>query len=229
MRLVVTNEHGGNKVPKEYAFLFMGKEDVLESPKAYDIGSADIFNSMKTIADFSLGNLNTRLLVDLNRSTHHPRVFSAFSKKLSPAERDVLLEKYYKPYRSKVVAQLENNRKSGEGTFHISVHTFHVLGNGKIQDVDVSLLYDPKKVVEHRAAVLFKKELLKRSPDLNIRFNFPVTGATDGFPPYLRKAFPESYAGIEMLVNQKLLKNEKFQDGFKEFINESWKEVYQRL
>lgn len=229
MKLVITNEHGGNHVPDEYAFLFVDKEEVLHTPKAYDIGSRDIFDALTPLAEFAIGCTNTRLLVDLNRSSSNPRVFSPYSKKLSQAERDVLLKNHYQPYRRQIITAIEKNRNSGEGTLHISVHTFHVLGKNEVSEVDISILYDPKKVVEHRAAVLLKKELLKLNPALKVRFNFPVTGATDGLPPYLRKTFPETYAGLELLVNQKWQKDGVFPVDLKQAIADALIETKSRI
>lgn len=229
MKLIVTNEHGGNHIPKAYEFLFLEKTDILASPKACDIGSIDIYKALYPIADFHLGSKTSRLLVDLNRSVHHPRVFSAFSKKLSHAERDVLLDKYYMPYRGELISEIEKNRLIGESTLHIGVHTFAVLSKGDLNAIDIAMLYDPKKIVEHRAAVLWKKELLSRMPDLHIRFNFPVNGATDGLPPNMRKAFPEAYAGIELLVNQKMQHNAKFSPKLKQALKDSLSAVMQRL
>jgi len=229
MKLLITNEHGGNQVPEEYSFLFVDNEHVLQSPKAFDIGSREIYDALAPHAEDAYGCTTTRLLVDLNRSSSNPRVFSSFSKKLSQPEREAVLKNHYQPYRREVVTTVEKNRACGEGTFHISIHTFHVLGKNEVSEVDISLLYDPKKVLEHRAAVLLKKELLKHSPKLKIRFNFPVTGATDGLPPFLRKTFPETYAGIELLLNQKWYINGTFTDEIKQALKSAVLEAKSRI
>lgn len=229
MKLLLTNEHGGNQVPDDYTFLFVDNEQILQSPKAYDIGSRDVFEALAPLAEDAFGCTTTRLLVDLNRSSTNPRVFSSFSKKLSQPERDAVLRLHYQPYRREVVNAVERNRAFGEGTFHISIHTFHVLGKNEVSGVDISLLYDPKKVLEHRTAVLLKKELLKHNANLKIRFNFPVTGATDGLPPYLRKTFPETYAGIELLLNQKWQADGAFPKDLKQAIAEAVIETRSRI
>jgi predicted N-formylglutamate amidohydrolase len=52
-------------------------------------------------------------------------------------------------------------------------------------------------------------------PQLKIRSNYPYLGNADGFTTYLRKRFQKNYLGIELEINQKLLKNEKFPKALK--------------
>ncbi|PTM08135.1 MAG: N-formylglutamate amidohydrolase, partial [Bacteroidetes bacterium] len=42
MKLVLTCEHGGNQIPKQYQALFPDKT-VLQSHRGFDLGSLDVF------------------------------------------------------------------------------------------------------------------------------------------------------------------------------------------
>ena len=68
-RLLVSCEHGGNRVPKAYAPLFAGAADVLATHRGFDIGALEVaraFGRRLGVTPFTA--TTTRLVVDLNRS-----------------------------------------------------------------------------------------------------------------------------------------------------------------
>jgi predicted N-formylglutamate amidohydrolase len=202
--VLLTCEHGGNRVPAEYARLFQGQRDILATHRAYDPGAlllAKILSRrLKTPLHFSTV---TRLLVELNRSLGHPALFSEFTKRLSAAQRDTILRKHYEPYRSQVEAEIGSAIDRRRRAVHLSMHSFTPILNNKVRRADVGVLYDPARPGEQSLADLVKKTLATSRPDLQIRKNYPYLGKSDGFTKALRKKWSAlHYIGIEIEVNQ---------------------------
>ena len=66
-RLLVTCEHGGNQVPREYRPLFRGHGSLLRSHRGYDAGSLRMARELAGhFRATLLHSETTRLLVDLN-------------------------------------------------------------------------------------------------------------------------------------------------------------------
>ena len=205
MKLVFTCEHGGNEIPKKYQSLFVNATDSLNSHRGIDYGSLDLFEFCKSLSDFSKSITVSRLLIELNRSKHHPKIFSELSATLNLGTKANLISEFYDPYRDKVEAEILKLNKKGEEVIHISFHSFTPSLNGKIRNADIGLLYDPssnsEKLICKKLKEYFKYEL----PDFYIRYNYPYLGTADGFTTYLRKKFPENYTGIELEINQKFV------------------------
>lgn len=204
LKLLLTCEHGGNKVPSAYKELFEGHEDVLQTHLGYDIGALDLFNRMKPVSDVSFYSETTRLLVELNRSVGHPKLFSEFSKGLSDETKAQVLKEYYDPYRQEVEHMVRDLVSAGRRVLHVAVHSFTPVLDGEERQADVGLLYDPKRKQERTISRQWKAALLKQDMQLNVRFNYPYLGIADGFPTYLRRKFTaDQYVGIELEINQK--------------------------
>jgi predicted N-formylglutamate amidohydrolase len=203
--VLFTCEHGGNRVPAEYARLFRGHRKLLDSHRGYDPGALDLARTCARRLKVPLHFATiTRLLVELNRSANHPRQFSIATESLSAAERQALLEKHYYPYRQRVEAEVEKAIKRAERVIHVSFHTFTPQLDGVVRRADVGLLYDPSRAAEPSFCVHFKQLLSARRPDLTIRKNYPYLGKSDGFTTALRKKWDGTvYLGIELEVNQR--------------------------
>src|SRR5690606_32285750 len=140
----------------------------------------------------------TRLLVDLNRSLHHPRVFSEYSRPLSASQKRQLVARYYEPFRSEVREAIRTRTLAGRRVVHVSVHSFSHRWQGRNRRTDVGLLYDPARAGETRWASEWIARLQKAAPSLRIRRNHPYRGSADGFTRELRGMFAASrYVGIE--------------------------------
>jgi predicted N-formylglutamate amidohydrolase len=203
LKLLLTCEHGGNKVPTAYEEFFEGHNDVLQTHLGYDIGALDLFNSMRPVADVSFYSETTRLLVELNRSVGHPKLFSEFSKGLSDKAKAQVLKEYYDPYRQQVEHMVQDLVSAGRRVLHVAVHSFTPVLDGEERQADVGLLYDPKRKQERTISRQWKAALLKQDKQLNVRFNYPYLGIADGFPTYLRRKFTaDQYVGIELEINQ---------------------------
>ncbi len=203
MKWIFTCEHGGNKIPLRYLNFFKGAGSILESHRGYDPGALNLYNRLKELADFSQACESSRLLIEINRSLHHPQLFSEFTKNLPSAEKKEIVKNLYLPYRSTVEKRIHEFISKGEKVFHISVHSFTPVLNGKLRTADIGILYDPGKADEKEFAKKIKMEVIKQMPELKIKFNYPYLGKADGFTTYLRKNFPQNYVGIELEVNQK--------------------------
>jgi predicted N-formylglutamate amidohydrolase len=203
--VLLTCEHGGNRVPAEFARLFRGQRELLESHRGYDPGALELARTCARRLNVPLHSATvTRLLVELNRSPKHPAQFSIATKRLSAADRESLFEKHYYPYRNRVAAEVEKAVDCGRRVIHLSFHTFTPVLDGDVRRADVGLLYDPRRPGETAFCTLFKQSLAARRPELTIRKNYPYQGKTDGFTTTLRRKWNETvYLGIELEVNQR--------------------------
>jgi predicted N-formylglutamate amidohydrolase len=175
---------------------------------------------MQAVADVSFYAETSRLLVELNRSVNHPKLFSEFSRGLPDKDKAKVLKEYYRSYRDRVEDMVHDLVSAGRRVLHVSVHSFTPVLNGEERLADIGLLYDPKRKREQEFCRHWKAVLLKQDNELNVRFNYPYLGIADGFTTYLRKKFKaEQYIGIELEVNQKFTEKE----------NPKWQELKQLL
>jgi predicted N-formylglutamate amidohydrolase len=227
LKLLLTCEHGGNQVPAAYASYFSGQETLLATHRGYDIGALDLFKYLQPLAVESFYSETSRLLVELNRSLHHPNLFSAITKKISGSEKQAIIQSYYLPYRNRVEQQIATCLAAGNQLVHLAVHTFTPVLDDEVRKAAIGLLYDPKRKYERMFCREWKQKLSQQEPSLRVRFNYPYLGTADGFPTYLRRKFTEEqYIGIELEVNQKypLAGGEKWQE-LKEQIRQSLQQV----
>ncbi|PKO61840.1 MAG: N-formylglutamate amidohydrolase, partial [Betaproteobacteria bacterium HGW-Betaproteobacteria-17] len=106
-RLLITCEHGGNRIPARYRPLFAGFEALLQSHRGYDPGALALARDMaKELAASLFVSTTSRLLIDLNRSISHPRLYSEATRNAPASVRRDIRENHYLPYRSKVEAHI---------------------------------------------------------------------------------------------------------------------------
>lgn len=203
--LLVTCEHGGNRVPSRWRSLFAGQEALLASHRGLDVGSLAMARRLAAAFGAPLvASSTTRLLVDLNRSIGHPRLFSAITRPLPRAERDRILALHYEPYRRGVESAVARQVAAGRRVVHVSSHSFTPELDGEIRNADVGLLYDPSRRTERRLCDAWRAALTAVDPELRVRRNYPYPGAADGLTTHLRRRFPgDRYLGIELEVNQR--------------------------
>lgn len=205
--VIVSCEHGGRRVPDEYLSLFADEAAAraLDSHRAYDEGAADVARALAERLGATLFVADTtRLLVDLNRSLGHPRVFSELSRSLGADERARLIEVYYRPYRGAVEAAVAEAARRGP-VLHVSAHSFTPVLDGHERRADVGLLFDPRRSEEAAFAAGWREALRRALPHGSvIRRNYPYRGVSDGFTTHLRRRFPgDVYRGLELEVNQR--------------------------
>lgn len=221
MKLVLTCEHGGHVIPEDYKHYFNGHKAILNSHRGYDIGSLDVFEFLKPLADFSFSSNISRLLIELNRSLHHPNLFSEFTKNLPIVDKELLINSHYLGYRNTVENTIHDWISKNETVLHLSIHSFTPILNNEKRNCDIGLLYDSKRKNEKVFCKSLKKEIQAMNPKLKVRYNYPYLGRTDGFTTYLRMLFKSSYLGIEIEVNQKFSKHNQMSNEIKNVLSES--------
>ena len=205
--LLITCEHGGARVPVAYAALFAGRKRLLGTHCSYDRGALPLARQLaRALGAASVFATTTRLLVDLNRSLGHPKLFSEFTRRLPPAERDALVRRHWRPHRDAVAAQLARLVAPGQRVVHVAVHSFTPIWNGRRRRFEIGLLYDPARAPERRFVRAWLQALADEAPALRVRRNQPYRGTSDGLTTALRRVhLPDRYLGIELEVNQRLL------------------------
>ena len=209
--LLFTCEHGGNRVPRRWAWLFEKHRTLLDSHRGWDPGALTLARALsKAMAAPLVVSTTSRLLVDLNRSEHHRAVFSSITLALPDAERERILEEFYRPYRDRV-EQLVAGAISRGRVVHVSAHSFVPVLNGVTRRADVALLYDPSRKPEKAFCDGWLADLKVELPTLALRRNSPYRGYTDGLTTTLRRRHAaKDYIGVEIEMNQRLLESGDF-------------------
>lgn len=210
MKLIITCEHGGNIIPEKYGSLFVEAQENLQSHLGFDAGTYNLLMYLSPLADFSKATQISRLLIETNRSLHHQKLFSDFTKKLNQEQKDEIINQFYLPYRTVIENKIQLWIAEGECVFHLSLHSFTPILNKKKRLADIGILYDSKITSEKKLARTFKATLQEFQPSYKIRFNYPYLGSADGFTTYLRKKNTENYIGIELEINQKYVQEDSF-------------------
>lgn len=212
-QLIISCEHASNLLPARYGNLGLRRR-ALESHIAWDRGA-------RAIARYCADRLDcvyhegqySRLLIDLNRSPHHPKLIPkvAFgvpvpgNTGLSDEERRARVVNYYQPYRQRLLADLRRLIRTSGACLHFSIHTFAPRAGRTTRRADIGVLYDPARRWERENALALASWL--QAQGLNTRCNYPYRGTNDGFTSFSRRNFSgNDYLGIEIEVNQRLLR-----------------------
>jgi predicted N-formylglutamate amidohydrolase len=203
--LVITCEHGGNRIPAPYRDLFHGHQTLLDSHRGYDPGALVMARALaRAFAAPLVASTVSRLLVDLNRSVGHPRLHSEATRKMPAEVRQRILKLYYQPYRAQAERLVSQAIAAHSRVIHLSSHSFTPELDGKLRDADIGLLYDPARAGEADLCERWKASLAACALDLAVRRNYPYAGKGDGLTTWFRRRLPSSaYVGIELEVNQK--------------------------
>ena len=206
-RIVLTCEHGGNRVPRSAAKIFRGWQRLLAGHRGWDPGALAVARLLARQLDAPLvSSTNTRLLVDLNRSPHNPAVFSLITRELPKAKRQQLLERWHHPHWEEVRRVLFDEPGP---VLHIAVHSFTPNLRGKRRNFEIGLLYDPRRTEERAYALELGRRIRHERPDLRVRRNQPYKGISDGLATALRRELsPSRYLGIELELHQGALAKE---------------------
>ncbi len=200
----------------------------MRSHRGWDAGAFGLARRLADALDAPLRAATvSRLVVDLNRSPHHPRVFSEWTRPLPAAERRVLLARHHTPHRAAVDEDVRALVAAGRIVLHLGVHSFTPVFDGEVRKADVSLLYDPACAAERRLGDGWARALAVAWPDLAVRRNQPYRGRSDGLTTWLRRRHGAAYLGLELEVNQRLLERsgrfpDRIADGVVAFLKGSW-------
>lgn len=201
VELVITCEHGGNRIPAAYRRAFAHAGHALQSHRGYDPGALLLAREFARKLHAALVfSTTSRLLVELNRSPGHRNQFSTYSRRLPAEVRNEIVRRYYEPYRKAVEAEVLRGVRRGRQVVHLSCHSFTPRLAGVVRHTDVGLLFDPHRPSEAKLCRRWQTDLL---PHVRVRRNYPYRGWADGLTTYLRTRFPDrAYVGIELEVNQ---------------------------
>jgi predicted N-formylglutamate amidohydrolase len=203
--ILITCEHGGNRIPPRYASLFAGFEALLRSHRGFDPGALALARQMAgALAAPLFVSTTSRLLIDLNRSIGHPRLYAEATRNAPASVRREILEQHYLPYRNQVEAHIATEIAQGSRVIHVSSHSFTPELDGDVRNADIGLLYDPARPGEAELCRRWQARLKTSAPEWRVRRNYPYTGRSDGLTAFLRRRFPaDAYVGIELEINQK--------------------------
>jgi len=205
--LVVTCEHGGNRIPAAYRDYFRAHEALLDSHRGYDQGALEMARALaRAFQAPRVSATVSRLLVDLNRSIGHRQLhFETIHQAPAPVRQDIL-EQYYTPFRAEAERLIRGAIAERGQVVHLSSHSFAPELHGDVRKADVGLLYDPARPGEVALCERWKAALKTCAPDLTVRRNYPYEGRNDGLTSWLRKCLlPDAYIGIEIELNQRLV------------------------
>ncbi len=205
--VLLSCEHGGNLVPKRFRANFADYQQLLQSHRGWDPGTRQLGEQWAESLSVKLHlSTTTRLLIDLNRSEHHRRLFSEISRSLPADEKEEIKAIYYRPHRQAIVNDIERRLAAGNQVVHIAVHSFTPELDGQIRTAEIGLLYDPRRAGEVSLCEQWHASLKRVRPNWRVRMNYPYRGTADGLTTALRRQFSaENYVGIELEVNQQLV------------------------
>ena len=199
---IISCEHASHHIPRAYARW-------LTSPSAadhagHDLGAATYARELAHALNAPLFTAPvSRLLVDANRSLHHPRLHGVGLREAPAKLRQEIVEIYYLPYRQQIEQAITDAIARKRRVIHLAAHSFTPRLDGITRNADVGLLYDPRRRWEKKLAVAWQAALQASAPDLSIRRNYPYRGSADGLTTALRKGYrDDEYVGFEIEINQ---------------------------
>ncbi|MEZ5988427.1 MAG: N-formylglutamate amidohydrolase [Planctomycetota bacterium] len=207
--LLLSAEHGGNRIPARWAHLFASRaaRAALAGHRGSDPGSLAFARFLaRSLGAPLVATTTSRLLVEVNRSPGHPRLWSEWTRDLDPDDRRAILAAHYEPHRRAVEDGVRAALARAASVLHLSVHSFVPVLDGVARTTEVGLLYDPARGPERRFCTDLAAALRVLGPELRVHRNRPYRGAADGLTTWLRRRFPAGrYLGVELELRQDLL------------------------
>lgn len=205
--LLLSCEHAGHLVPSKYRKRFAAHQPLLQTHRGWDPGTRQLGEQWAEALGYDLHlSTTTRLLIDLNRSEHHRRLFSEITEDLSAEEKEEVKATYYRPHRQAIVDEIKQAIAAGKKVVHLALHSFTPVLDGRTRTAEVGLLYDPRRAGEASFCRSWRAALQVPPVDWRVRMNYPYRGTADGLTTALRRQFaPEDYVGVELEFNQQLV------------------------
>jgi predicted N-formylglutamate amidohydrolase len=179
---------------------------VLESHEGWDPGALRLARLLaRRLGRPLFATRWSRLLVESNRSPTNPRIWSRFTRELPRQERRSILDRYWRPHREEVEAEVARAVARRGRVVHVAVHSFTPVKDGQVRNADVAFLFDSQRAREAAFGRRWGALLRRHASGLRVRFNYPYRGCTDGLATWLRRRHPAArYLGFELEVNQAL-------------------------
>lgn len=206
--LLLTCEHASPAPPPQLARLAHEHQRFLQSHRGYDAGALVLaeYLAQRTGAPLVVGKIG-RLWIDLNRPSEAPDLVGVLARRLSPKQQQLLIAQFHARHWHTVRAKLQALVANHKTVMHLACHSFTPILRGKIRQVDVGVLFDPRRADEAQFAAKFCRELRKRAPELRVRLNAPYRGTAPGLTTSMRKEWPsQRYLGVELEVNQRFIR-----------------------
>lgn len=205
LALLITCEHGGNRIPPSYRKYFSGRFDLVRTHRGFDPGALEMARAMATALRAPLlASTTTRLVVDLNRSLGHPELHDEKLRDAPTALREAIVDTHYRPYRERAEQMVRAAIARHGRVLHLGCHSFTPELDGDVRQADIGLLYDPARDAEALLCLAWQQAMAGRDRRLEIRRNEPYRGDADGLTTTLRQQLPaEHYLGIELEINQR--------------------------
>ncbi|MDP3981832.1 MAG: N-formylglutamate amidohydrolase [Chlamydiota bacterium] len=205
-KIMISCEHASNTIPPRYLKIFQRHTAVLETHRGWDPGALILAKHLAKSFNAPLYyGLQSRLLIDLNRSCTNRSLFSTITRSLSKLIKQEIIEKYHTPYHQCIFNEVKNVLSRKQRVLHLSIHSFTPVLENKTRQADIGLLYDPQQNAEKFFCSSFKKRILQLDPTLKVRMNYPYKGNQDSLTTALRKTLgSQHYLGLEIEINQKL-------------------------
>jgi len=225
--VVLSCEHAVDTIPAEYQQAFKPFASLLATHRGIDFGALDIAKCLQQRLSCPLIRAqSSRLLIDCNRSLHNPDCFSEATKPFSEADKQLIINQFYLPFRQEVTRQIQALLAQNNRVLHLSIHSFTPIMNSVERNADIGFLYDPKRSLEQDIARQWKANIKEITPNIRVRMNYPYLGISDGFTSFLRKKFPVSdYQGIEVESNQRLTQDASILDALKLLLTDSLNKI----
>ncbi len=208
---MVTCEHAVARVPPRWRTALAGRRGLLRTHRAFDRGAIAAARTIaRAVETEVLAADVTRLLADTNRAETNPAVFGLLARGLDAEEREALLRLHHRPHRRRVARTVDRAIAARGRVVHVAVHSFTPVLRGRRRDVDVGLLFDPRREGEVRFAEAWRDAIRAREPRLRVARNRPYRGWTDGLATALREARGDGeYVGVELELNQGLVRDRR--------------------
>lgn len=205
--VILSCEHGGNEVPPAYAPLFRNATEDLAGHRGWDIGALGVAQRLACVTSYPLVACTfTRLLVEPNRSPDSGNLFSRYTRDLGQGDKEAIVREYYERHRQSVERLIADAVAAGRRVLHVGVHSCTDELDGRVRELEVSLLFDPLRPSEAGVCQAWNTELALLEPVWRLPFNEPYKGTDDGLTTWLRGKFdPQMYAGVEVEVRQGLI------------------------
>lgn len=203
--LLISCEHAGNKIPREYNSRVTDElKELLQTHRGWDRGALQIAKEVSRTENAPLYFTElSRLLIDCNRSIHHKSCLGPTFRDAPEDMKEQIARDFYYPYRKSVMDGIERLRKEGFRVLHCAFHSFTPIMDGIVRNAEFGLLYDPGQSAEKRWADIIMNQLKEQEFPWRMRRNYPYLGKSDGFTKMLRGKFGgTNYAGFELEFNQ---------------------------
>ena len=205
---LVTCEHGGNRIPAPYGPLFRGQRALLASHRGYDPGALAMARALANSFGAPLvASTVSRLLVDLNRSVGHPRLFSAATRRRAGVgsredRRPALCSVPHAGGAPRLRVRFPASGASSTCRRTASPRSWTGTCGARTSGCSTTRAGDG----EVELCARWKEALEASAPTLRVRRNYPYAGKCDGLTSHLRRSFAAAaYVGIELEVNQRIV------------------------